>query len=241
MIKCITFDLDDTLWAVNPVIVAANKTLYQWLSENAELFVNCYQLRDFETLKQQALQQFPEIGHSVTLIRLKQLEIGLLAAGYPQDQAVALSQQAFEVFIEARNQVALFEHARSVLESLKQSGYLIGALSNGNADVNRVGLGDLFDFALNADGVGKEKPHPLMFEQMLHNHHLRPEQVIHIGDNPHHDIVGAKNAGLWTIWVNLTESAWPEVEVADRDVSCLSDIPAMVAEIAAMSGQRATL
>ena len=241
MIKCITFDLDDTLWAVNPVIVAANKTLYQWLSENAELFVNCYQLRDFETLKQQALQQFPEIGHSVTLIRLKQLEIGLLAAGYPQDQAVALSQQAFEVFIEARNQVALFEHARSVLESLKQSGYLIGALSNGNADVNRVGLGDLFDFALNADGVGKEKPHPLMFEQMLHNHHLRPEQVIHIGDNPHHDIVGAKNAGLWTIWVNLTESAWPEEEVADRDVSCLSDIPAMVAEIAAMSGQRATL
>ncbi len=241
MIKCITFDLDDTLWAVNPVIVAANKTLYQWLSENAELFVNCYQLRDFETLKQQALQQFPEIGHSVTLIRLKQLEIGLLAAGYPQDQAVALSQQAFEVFIEARNQVALFEHARSVLESLKQSGYLIGALSNGNADVNRVGLGDLFDFALNADGVGKEKPHPLMFEQMLHNHHLRPEQVIHIGDNPHHDIVGAKNAGLWTIWVNLTESAWPEVEVADRDVSCLSDIPAMVAEIAAMSGRRATL
>ena len=241
MIKCITFDLDDTLWAVNPVIVAANKTLYQWLSDNAELFVNCYQLRDFETLKQQALQQFPEIGHSVTLIRLKQLEIGLLAAGYPQDQAVALSQQAFEVFIEARNQVALFEHARSVLESLKQSGYLIGALSNGNADVNRVGLGDLFDFALNADGVGKEKPHPLMFEQMLHNHHLRPEQVIHIGDNPHHDIVGAKNAGLWTIWVNLTESAWPEVEVADRDVSCLSDIPAMVAEIAAMSGRRATL
>ncbi|BBB24821.1 HAD family hydrolase [Amphritea japonica] len=241
MIKCITFDLDDTLWAVNPVIIAANQTLYQWLSENAELFVNCYQLRDFETLKQQALQQFPEVGHSVTLIRLKQLEIGLLAAGYPQEQAIALSHQAFEVFIEARNQVALFEHARSVLESLKQSGYLIGALSNGNADVNRVGLGDLFDFALNADGVGKEKPHPLMFEQMLHNHHLRPEQVIHIGDNPHHDIVGAKNAGLWTIWVNLTESVWPEVEVADRDVSCLSNIPAMVAEIAAMSGRRATL
>ena len=241
MIKCITFDLDDTLWAVNPVIIAANQTLYQWLSENAELFVNSYQLQDFETLKQQALQQFPGIGHSVTQIRLKQLEIGLLAAGYPQEQALALSHQAFEVFIEARNQVELFEHARGVLEKLKQSGYLIGALSNGNADVNRVGLGDLFDFALNADGVGKEKPHPLMFEQMLHNNGLRPEQVIHIGDNPHHDILGAKHAGLWTIWVNLTDIVWPEAETADRDVSCLSDIPTMVAEIAAISGHRETL
>lgn len=241
MIKCITFDLDDTLWEVNPVIIAANQTLYQWLSENAELFVNSYQLQDFETLKQQALQQFPSIGHSVTQIRLKQLEIGLLAAGYPMEQAIALSHQAFEVFIEARNQVELFEHARGVLEKLKQSGYLIGALSNGNADVNRVGLGDLFDFALNADGVGKEKPHPLMFEQMLHNNGLRPEQVIHIGDNPHHDILGAKHAGLWTIWVNLTESAWPEADTADRDVTCLSDIPAMVAEIELISGHRATL
>ncbi len=241
MIKCITFDLDDTLWAVDPVIVEANKTLYSWLSENAELFVKCYQLRDFEHLKSRALEHFPEIGHSVTLIRLKQLEIGLLDAGYPQAQAEALAHQAFEVFIEARNQVELFEHARTMLEQLKHAGYLIGALSNGNADVNRVGLGDLFDFALNADGVGKEKPHPLMFERMLHQNHLRPEQVIHIGDNPHHDIAGAKNAGLWTIWVNLTQLEWPEGDPADQSVTCLSDIPDKVAEIAVFSDHRATL
>ncbi len=231
MIKCITFDLDDTLWAVNPVIIAANKTLYQWLSENAELFVKCYKLRDFEVLKQQALQQSPDIGHSVTLIRLKQLEIGLLAAGYPQEQAVALSHQAFEVFIEARNQVELFEHARGVLEKLRQSGYLIGALSNGNADVNRVGLGDLFDFALNADGVGKEKPHPLMFEQMLHSNQLRPEQVIHIGDNPIADVQGAQELGMATIWINVITQEWQHEFRADKDVSCISDLPGAVQQI----------
>ncbi|RTE67168.1 HAD family hydrolase [Amphritea opalescens] len=241
MIKCITFDLDDTLWAVDPVIVEANKTLYQWLAEHAELFVNCYQLSDFDQLKNRALEAFPDIGHSVTLIRLKQLEIGLLDAGYSAEQAVALSHQAFEVFIAARNQVELFEHARSMLEQLKAEGYVIGALSNGNADVNRVGLGDVFDFALNADGVGKEKPHPLMFEQMLHQQQLRPEQVIHIGDNPHHDIVGAKNVGLWAIWVNLKQGVWPEVAPADQTVTCLSEIPERVAQIAAASHHRATL
>ncbi|MDO6564770.1 HAD-IA family hydrolase [Amphritea sp. 1_MG-2023] len=241
MIKCITFDLDDTLWAVDPVIVEANNTLYQWLSEHAAAFVKCYQLNDFDHLKQRALETFPDISHSVTLIRLKQLEIGLLAAGYTEAQAVALAHQAFEVFIEARNQVELFEHARAMLEKLKAKGYLIGALSNGNADVNRVGLGDIFDFALNADGVGKEKPHPLMFERMLHQQQLRAEQVIHIGDNPHHDIFGAKNAGLWTVWVNLDQRAWPDIEPADRAVTCLKDIPDNVAQIAAISHHRATL
>lgn len=241
MIKCITFDLDDTLWAVNPVIVQANKTLYSWLSENAELFVQCYQLRDFNELKRQALERFPGISHSVTLIRLKQLEVGLTQAGYDKEQAVALAHQAFEVFIEARNQVELFEHARTMLDQLKQAGYLIGALSNGNADVNRVGLGDVFDFALNAHGVGKEKPHPLMFEQMLDQNQLRPEQVIHIGDNPHHDIEGAKNAGLWTIWVNLDDRSWPDGEPADQNVTCLSAIPDAVERISAQAANRVTL
>lgn len=241
MIKCITFDLDDTLWAVDPVISQANKTLYSWLSENAEAFVKCHQLSDFESLKQQALQRYPEISHSVTQIRLRQLEIGLEQAGYSRAEAEAITLQAFEVFIAARNQVEFFEHARTMLETLHSEGYQIGALSNGNADVNRVGLGDIFDFAFNADGVGTEKPDPLMFEKMLEKTGLRPDQVIHIGDNPHHDIEGANNLGIWTIWVNLNDRSWPAGERATRDVTCLSGIPAAVQEIARQAGRRAVL
>ena len=32
MIKVIAFDLDDTLWAVKPVIIRAEKRLDEWLS-----------------------------------------------------------------------------------------------------------------------------------------------------------------------------------------------------------------
>lgn len=241
MIKCITFDLDDTLWAVDPVIEQANQTLYSWLQKNAELFVRSHQLSDFPRLRQQVLTRHPEITHSVTLIRLKLLEHGLREAGYPEAQVEALAAQAFEVFLEARNQVTLFEHARSMLQVLRGQGLRIGALSNGNADVNRVGLGDLFDFALNADGVGKEKPDPLMFEQMLASQQLRPEQVIHIGDNPQHDVEGARHVGLWTVWVDLHGRAWNGGEPADATVGCLRDIPAAVAAIDQRARQRITL
>ena len=41
-IKCVTLDLDDTLWDCAPVIEAAEATFYEWLSENyPELSFEC--------------------------------------------------------------------------------------------------------------------------------------------------------------------------------------------------------
>ncbi len=239
MIKCITFDLDDTLWAVNPVVDQANHTLLEWLQQNAAAFTQTHSLSDFPRLRREVLERHPEITHSVTQIRLKMLEHGLRLAGYSNEETETLTLQAFEVFYEARQQVTFFEHALAMLKNLHQNGYALGALSNGNANIHKVGLGDLFDFQFSADQVGQEKPHPLMFEQMLHHVSLRPEQVIHIGDNPAHDIEGANNVGLWSIWVNLDGKS--DHVAATRTVTCLSDIPAAVAEIEALAKTRVTI
>ena len=239
MIKCITFDLDDTLWAVNPVVEQANHTLMEWLAQNAEAFVKTHSISDFPRLRREVLERHPEISHSVTQIRLKQLEHGLRLAGYSEEETQTLTLQAFDVFLEARQQVTFFEHALSMLQTLHSQGYLLGALSNGNADIHKVGLSGVMDFQFSADKVGTEKPHPLMFEQMLHHVKLRPEQVIHIGDNPDHDIEGARNVGLWSIWVNLNGA--DRHVPATRSVTCLSEIPAAVEEIRQLAEQRATI
>jgi len=241
MIKCVTFDLDDTLWAVDPVIEAANRSLFDWLARNAELFTRHFSLADLPRLRREVLERHPEIAHSVTQIRLKLLEHGLLTAGYSPAQAEALALQAFEVFLDGRNQVEFFEHAVTMLQVLRERGLLIGALSNGNADVGRVGLGDYFDFQFNADGTGTEKPHPLMFEQALEKTGFRPEQMVHVGDNPVADIEGAHNAGYWTIWVNLKGVAWPGGPAPDQVVHDLSQVPGALLEIAEIAASRVTL
>ena len=232
MIKCITFDLDDTLWAVDPVVRAANHTLYEWLYENAPLFNQTYQLRDLNTLRTEVLSQQPEIRYSVSRIRMAVLEYGLEQSGYSAVDAKQLAEQAFSVFYQARQKVEFFEHALAMLESLKAHGYLLGAISNGNADVKHVGLAHLMDFQFSADSVGVEKPDPLIFQQMLAHTQLRPEQVIHVGDHPVHDIEGAKGAGLWSIWVNLKAQEWSGSEMPDAQVSCLSELPLQVERIA---------
>jgi len=227
-IRCVTFDLDDTLWDVDPVIVAANETLYQWLADNAESFTRLYQVEDFPALKEQVLTKWPEVEHSVSRIRLLQLQLGLEHAGYDTEQTDLLSKQAFEVFLEARQRVTFYEHAISALQSLHQSGLKIGALSNGNADVNRVGLGEWFDFQYNADLLGKAKPDPLMFHHMLHEQKLRPEQVVHVGDCPVNDVEAAHNLGLRTVWVNIDDRSGQAVQ-ADATITSLDQLPAVVA------------
>ena len=239
MIRCITFDLDDTLWAVSPVIKEANSSLFEWLAVHAPEFTRCYQLKDLVTLRRDVIKAQPDIAHSVTKIRIEQLRLGLLNVGYSPSDAGLLTQRAFEVFIQARQQVSFFEHAREMLVALKEQGYRLGALSNGNADIHRVGLGDLIDFQLKADDVGEMKPHPLMFQQMLEKTGLRPEQVIHVGDNPDHDINGASAIGIWTILVNIV--AQNDSSQATQTVCRLVDIPAAVKQIQETAGSRLTL
>jgi putative hydrolase of the HAD superfamily len=241
MIKCVTFDLDDTLWAIDPVIEIANNSLFDWLNRNAELFTRQFSIADLPRLRDEVLSRFPEISHSVTQIRLRLLQEGMRTAGYAPEEAEALALQAFEVYLEARHQVEFFEHALTMLKILRERNLLIGALSNGNADVNRVGLADYFDFQFNAEGTGQEKPHPLMFEHALAQAGLRPEQMVHVGDHPVHDIEGANNAGFWTIWVNQNGQEWPGGPAPTQTVRSLSELPQALIEIAELAAGRVTL
>jgi len=244
MLKCVTFDLDDTLWAVDPVIRQANLTLWQWLEQNAGTFTRLHEPADLvegSRMRAELLAEYPEIAHSMTLIRLRLLEKGLRASGFDAQEAEALAARAFDVFMQARHQVELFEHAMTMLKQLREQGLVIGALSNGNADVGLTGVAELFDFQFNADGVGTAKPHPLMFERALEHTGLRPEQVVHIGDHPVNDVQAARELGIWTVWVNLPGQHWPEPARADETVSCLSEIPDAVARLRQRAEHRATL
>ena len=230
-IKCVTFDLDDTLWAVHPPMKVANRNLWDWLTRETPAFVERYELKDlFEgsALRQSLLERFPEIAHSMTEIRLRLLEEGFSNVGYDREKAQELAAAAFDSFMVDRHAVTPYENVVELLQSLKDHGYLIGALSNGNADVKRTAIGPWFDFQFNADGVGTAKPHPLMFEKALQHAGVKPNEVVHIGDHPINDVQGAKSLGIHTIWVNPEGLEWEMPIDADRRANCLSEIPALV-------------
>ena len=142
------------------------------------------------------------------------------------------AEQAFSEFLQERHKVVLYEEALGVLEELAAS-YKLGALTNGNADIYKTDAGEYFDFAFLAEDVGASKPHPDMFHAALQHAGVGPDAIVHVGDNPEHDIRGAREVGMHTVWMNSQDEPWPGGERADREITSLTQLPAAIASLEA--------
>ena len=199
-IRALTFDLDDTLWDNRPVLMAAEQSLYDWLCRHYPRIKLRYSLEDMLTLRRDLLLRDPELRHDLTMLRKTSLRIVAETAGYDH----LLVEPAFAVFLEARHRVTLYSDVVPALQRLRGAGYCLGTLTNGNADVHRLGLGQLFDYSLSAASTGKGKPHPRMFEEACRRAQVSAAQLAHIGDEADTDLAGARNAGVTAIWMNRT-------------------------------------
>ena len=92
------------------------------------------------------------------------------------------------------------EDVRRMLPQLKESGYLLGVISNRDKPFQDVlddhGIGEFFEFSLAAGEVNIFKPDPGVFVHGLRRVNLSAPEVIYVGDNYYADVVGARAAGL---------------------------------------------
>jgi FMN hydrolase / 5-amino-6-(5-phospho-D-ribitylamino)uracil phosphatase len=203
-IQAITLDLDDTLWPIWPTIDQAELRLQEWLlaqaPRTAALFASTHARL---ALREQAQRDWPDQHHDLSFMRREMIRLGLQQSG--EDQALAAP--AFEVFFDARQQVTLFADALPAL-ALLSARWPVLALSNGNADVHRVGIGRYFFGSVSAREVGVGKPDLRIFQAGARALQLAPEQILHVGDDESLDVLGALQAGMQTAWVNRSDKLW---------------------------------
>jgi putative hydrolase of the HAD superfamily len=225
-IRLITFDLDDTLWDVTPVMHSAEAALRDWLAAEAPR-LGPVPIEHLWAIRARLLQADPGLKHRLSELRRRILLHALLDAGYAQGEADDLAELGFQVFLAARHQVQLFPEVHPTLERLAMH-YTLGVITNGNADVRRLGLADYFRFALCAEelGIGKPDPHP--FQTALRHAGVDAGQAVHIGDHPGDDIAGAQAAGLRAIWFNPQGKAWEGEQLPDAQIRGLAELPALL-------------
>jgi len=103
--------------------------------------------------------------------------------------------------------------------------YRLFALSNGNADLQRCGLADLFAGHVTARAAGAAKPDARIFAKLLDMAGVEAHQVLHIGDDPWTDVAGATRAGMQAAWLNRDARRWPgELAAPPRTISTLAEI-----------------
>jgi putative hydrolase of the HAD superfamily len=88
--------------------------------------------------------------------------------------------------------------------------YPLASLSNGNADLARIGLGHVFSVSLNAGQIGAAKPQRRCFEQLAQELLLPAGAIAYVGDDPQLDVAAARAAGLRTVWMNRRALEWPQ-------------------------------
>jgi HAD superfamily hydrolase (TIGR01549 family) len=229
-IHVITFDLDDTLWDIMPVLVNAEQQVYNWLTLHYPSLCKKYDRLQLRHRNFEFVQKLPELKHQLTQLRISALAATLTAEGIAAEEALAASNTAFEIFIAARHEVTLFDHTTTLLSSLAKN-YRLGVLTNGNADVNRIGLGEYFDFSLSSELLNASKPQRDHFVAAEKYCNCLPENMLHIGDHPRKDVQAAIDYGWHSIWVNFDNTKWRGRGSPSATVSSLEEISTAIIAI----------
>jgi 2-haloalkanoic acid dehalogenase type II len=211
-VRAIAFDLDNTLWDVEPVLARAEERLSAWLHANCPRLTASLSSEDMRRARAQLASREPHNAHDMTYLRLTALRQHVREHGYDE----SLGTQAFEVFLAARNEVQVYADVAPALARLG-TRYALASLSNGNADLQRIGLDHVFAVSLNAQQIGAAKPQRRCFERLTAELHLSAAEVVYVGDDPLLDVVAARQAGLPTAWMNRRALSWP-AQLAPADL-----------------------
>ena len=117
------------------------------------------------------------------------------------------TQTGIEV-ARARQQVTLYPDSLPSLEWLA-ARWPLATLSNGNADIHRIGLGPFFRHTITARTADVAKPDARIFHAAAQALGVPPEAVLHVGDDATLDVTGAQDAGMQAVWINREEALWP--------------------------------
>ena len=161
-IKSISFDLDDTFWPLMPTIMEAEKNSRNWIKDNYPGVLNSLTKEASIEIRDKLLRTDPSLINRLSELRQKIFYDASIRSGYTDGESQSMAEGAFKIFFEGRNNVTFYDHVISTLDILKDE-YSLGVITNGNADLDMIGISDYFDYILSPAELNTHKPNPEMF------------------------------------------------------------------------------
>lgn len=220
IIRCILFDLGDTLWSRKDASMwqrmegASNQRAVALLRQHVSPAL--LPALDDEILGQRLRDALDEQVRAAIRLDPGREPNGALACVQALSQwgintiTLSLGAALFEALrVRIPGSRPLFEDVLPTLAQLSRRGFQPGVVTNRlwggklfQEDLHTLGLLNHFDYrhmAISAD-LGVRKPHPAIFQHALDALHVPAEQAVMVGDSLRADIVGAQRLGIFTIW-----------------------------------------
>lgn len=127
----------------------------------------------------------------------------------------------------------------ATLQALRDGGYRMGIISNAGDDedvqtlVDNAGIRPFFELVLSSAACGIRKPNPRIFEIALEQLDLQASRAAMVGDTLGADILGARNAGVYSIWLTRRADApgnrdHDDTIQADASIATLAELPGLL-------------
>ena len=206
MPRAIFFDLDDTLLDTSAGVMDSWEIACR---ESAPALGV-----PWDTLRKAILRDMAEFWRDESAVEHWRTR---LVAAREHVIALALANEGLDVSYALRisqtcglareERLVLFPDSLETLAWLRASGYHLGLITNGPADmqrakVDRFELAPLFDVVVIEGEFGFGKPSPRVFQHALSVTGTSPGEAWHVGDNLYADVGGARNAGLYAAWIH---------------------------------------
>ena len=227
-IKMITFDLDDTLWDNKPTITNAEIKTRNWIEERVGR-VDWGDFNDFLSLRQDLIKRDQSIAWDIGKLRIEIFKEKIKKLVSPDD-VQKISEEAFNYFLKKRHEIRLFPHVENALKNLSKN-YMLGVLTNGNADVYKLSIGKYFKFSissLEAKDSKPNKPHFKLAQGYLPG--VKYNEMLHIGDHQINDIFGAYALGINVLWFNNNGALWEQDFLKPNEFSDFQNLENIIKE-----------
>ena len=218
---------------INLVFIGFTPALLYYFGIMLSAYIRTLKMGD-EEFKEEVMPEFKSsfISLLVFLVPLVVL-VGLMVMGESAQKSlvysilcmlvVGLVQQFIEkeekVFRKPWEKLFLtikpYPDLREVLEMAKDSGYILGALSDFPVGVKlkALGIDDLFTYKASTEEYGALKPSRRPFDMMLKELGLKAEETLYTGDSRHKDMDGAKNAGMHTALISRSVRVYNNADI----------------------------
>ena len=206
-IKLITFDLDDTFWDIKNTIISAEINSRKWIEDRIKKKIEWGTFDDFLEIRNKLIKKNPSLDYDLGLLRKKMISYHTQKYFKNQKDLDEFIEEAYMFFLEERHKVEFFDGVIPVLEKLSLN-YKLGVLTNGNADIKKLGIDHMFDFSVSSMDVKSNKPDQGHFIRAKEVSQINFHNTLHVGDHPVNDVYGARELGINVMWFNLNNLVW---------------------------------
>jgi len=227
VIKAIFFDAGNTLIFIDPRVVLPIFREY-----GAEVDEERFRRAEFQARMQLVRRVEEGAFGTENHIWHEYFQKLSLGSGVGKDQLERVGERIREVHRERHLWSYLDPATSPALDRLTEAGYRMAVISNADGRVEGLiegsGIRDQFEFVMDSEIEGVEKPDPEIFLRGCRRMGVDPAESLYVGDLYPVDVVGSRNAGLHAVLLD-------PMDLLDYPVDRLRDVAALPAYMERLS------